>query len=80
MEILPVNDLDVALHNFVNKEDHRAFYNCLQYNLDETRVSSLSVNHIVILPHLTHFILWLILFGNVATLSLLILHITIRIC
>lgn len=37
MEILPVNDLDVALHNFVNKEDHRAFYNCLQYNLDETR-------------------------------------------
>ncbi|XP_071730171.1 double-strand break repair protein MRE11-like isoform X2 [Rutidosis leptorrhynchoides] len=37
MEILPVNDLDVALHNFVNKDDNRAFYNCLQYNLDETR-------------------------------------------
>ncbi|KAK8691257.1 hypothetical protein V6N13_074774 [Hibiscus sabdariffa] len=37
MEILPVNDLDVALHNFVNKDDRLAFYNCLQYNLEETR-------------------------------------------
>ena len=39
MEILPVNDLDVALHNFVNKDDKMAFYSCLQYNLEETRVS-----------------------------------------
>lgn len=39
MEILPVNDLDIALHNFVNKDDKTAFYSCLQYNLDETRVS-----------------------------------------
>lgn len=38
MEILPVNDLDVALHNFVNKDDKMAFYSCLQYNLQETRV------------------------------------------
>ncbi|XVE80228.1 hypothetical protein DITRI_Ditri14bG0122900 [Diplodiscus trichospermus] len=37
MEILPVNDLDVALHNFVNKDDKLAFYNCVQYNLEETR-------------------------------------------
>ncbi|XP_065862187.1 double-strand break repair protein MRE11 isoform X2 [Euphorbia lathyris] len=37
MEILPVNDLDVALHNFVNKDDKLAFYSCLQYNLQETR-------------------------------------------
>ncbi|KAK5834252.1 hypothetical protein PVK06_018129 [Gossypium arboreum] len=37
MEILPVNDLDVALHNFVNKDDKMAFYNCLHYNLEETR-------------------------------------------
>ncbi|XWS52000.1 hypothetical protein CRYUN_Cryun11dG0030100 [Craigia yunnanensis] len=37
MEILPVNDLDVALHNFVNKDDKLAFYNCIQYNLEETR-------------------------------------------
>ncbi|GAB4849557.1 meiotic recombination [Ancistrocladus abbreviatus] len=37
MEILPVNDLDVALHNFVNKDDKMAFYSCVQYNLDETR-------------------------------------------
>ncbi|XP_062170234.1 double-strand break repair protein MRE11 [Alnus glutinosa] len=37
MEILPVNDLDVALQNFVNKDDKMAFYSCLQYNLDETR-------------------------------------------
>ncbi|KAL2250749.1 UNVERIFIED_CONTAM: Double-strand break repair protein MRE11 [Sesamum indicum] len=37
MEILPVNDLDVALHNFVNKDDKMAFYSCLQYNLEETR-------------------------------------------
>lgn len=39
MEILPVNDLDEALHNFVNKDDKMAFYSCLQYNLEETRVS-----------------------------------------
>ncbi|KAJ9551402.1 hypothetical protein OSB04_015447 [Centaurea solstitialis] len=37
MEILPVNDLDEALHNFVNKDDKMAFQACLQYNLDETR-------------------------------------------
>ncbi|GAB2284579.1 meiotic recombination [Dionaea muscipula] len=37
MEILPVDDLDVALHNFVNKDDKMAFYSCVQYNLDETR-------------------------------------------
>ncbi|KAL5802729.1 hypothetical protein ACOSQ4_031034 [Xanthoceras sorbifolium] len=36
MEILPVNDLDVALHNFVNKDDKLAFYSCVQYNLEET--------------------------------------------
>lgn len=41
MEILPVNDLDVALHSFVNKDDRMAFYSCLQYNLQETRVSTL---------------------------------------
>lgn len=38
MEILPVNDLDVALQNFVNKDDKLAFYSCVQYNLQETRV------------------------------------------
>ncbi|KAJ4726225.1 Double-strand break repair protein [Melia azedarach] len=37
MEIIPVNDLDVALHNFVNKDDKLAFYSCVQYNLEETR-------------------------------------------
>ncbi|GMJ10227.1 ARABIDOPSIS MEIOTIC RECOMBINATION 11, MEIOTIC RECOMBINATION 11 [Hibiscus trionum] len=37
MEILPVNDLDVALQNFVNKDDKLAFFNCVQYNLEETR-------------------------------------------
>lgn len=42
MEILPVNDLDVALHNFVNKDDKMAFYSCVQYNLEETRVSTSS--------------------------------------
>lgn len=40
MEILPVNDLDEALHNFVNKDDRMSFYSCLQYNLEETRVST----------------------------------------
>lgn len=40
MEILPVNDLDVALHDFVNKDDKMAFYSCVQYNLEETRVST----------------------------------------
>lgn len=39
MEILPVNDLDIALHEFVNKDDKMAFYSCLRYNLEETRVS-----------------------------------------
>lgn len=39
MEVLPVSDLDVALHNFVNKDDKMAFYSCVQYNLVETRVS-----------------------------------------
>lgn len=39
MEILPVNDLDIALHEFVNKDDKMAFYSCLQRNLQETRVS-----------------------------------------
>lgn len=37
MEILPVDDLDIALHDFVNKDDKMAFYACLQRNLDETR-------------------------------------------
>ncbi|CAH8363758.1 unnamed protein product [Eruca vesicaria subsp. sativa] len=37
MEILSVNDLDVALQNFVNKDDKLAFYSCVQYNLQETR-------------------------------------------
>lgn len=39
MEILPVSDLDVALHNFVNKDDKMAFYSCVRYNIEETRVS-----------------------------------------
>ncbi|KAH7433647.1 hypothetical protein KP509_07G079200 [Ceratopteris richardii] len=38
MEILPVNDLDIALHEFVNKDDRQAFYDCVQHNLEETRV------------------------------------------
>lgn len=37
MEILPVNDLDIALHDFVNKDDKMSFYSCLQNNLQETR-------------------------------------------
>ncbi|KAK6779428.1 hypothetical protein RDI58_021612 [Solanum bulbocastanum] len=37
MEVLPVSDLDVALHNFVNKDEKMAFYSCVQYNLEETR-------------------------------------------
>ncbi|MED6136860.1 meiotic recombination [Stylosanthes scabra] len=37
MEILPVNDLDIALHNFVNKDDKNAFYVCVQSNINETR-------------------------------------------
>lgn len=42
MEILPVNDLDSALHDFVNKDEKMAFYSCLQYNLDEIRVSTIT--------------------------------------
>ncbi|WMV44533.1 hypothetical protein MTR67_037918, partial [Solanum verrucosum] len=37
MEVLPVSDLDIALHNFVNKDEKMAFYSCVQYNLEETR-------------------------------------------
>lgn len=37
MEILSVNDLDIALHDFVNKDDKTAFHSCLLYNLEETR-------------------------------------------
>ncbi|XP_020521203.1 double-strand break repair protein MRE11 isoform X1 [Amborella trichopoda] len=37
MDVLPVNDLDVALHDFVNKDDKMAFYSCVQYNLEEIR-------------------------------------------
>lgn len=37
MEILPVNDLDIALHEFVNKDDKQAFYTCVQHTLEETR-------------------------------------------
>ncbi|WVY99968.1 hypothetical protein V8G54_026038 [Vigna mungo] len=41
MEILPVNDLDIALQNFVNKDEKMAFYTCVQYNIQETRVKLL---------------------------------------
>lgn len=41
MEILPVDDLDVALQNFVNKDDKMAFYSCIKYNLEETRVCAI---------------------------------------
>ncbi|KAL3696516.1 hypothetical protein R1sor_010592 [Riccia sorocarpa] len=37
MEILPVNDLGEALHDFVNKDDKQAFHSCVQHNLDLTR-------------------------------------------
>ncbi|WOL15385.1 double-strand break repair protein MRE11 isoform X1 [Canna indica] len=37
MEILPVNDLDIALHDFVNKDDKLAFYSCLKNSIEETR-------------------------------------------
>ena len=40
MEILPVNDLDIALHEFVDKDDKLAFHACVHRNLDETRVSN----------------------------------------
>lgn len=33
-----MDDLDIALHDFVNKDDKAAFYSCLQRNLEETRV------------------------------------------
>ncbi|XP_054789530.1 double-strand break repair protein MRE11-like [Prosopis cineraria] len=36
-EILPVNDLGIALHDFVDKDEKMAFYSCVKYNLDETR-------------------------------------------
>lgn len=41
MEILPVNDLDIALQDFVNKDEKLAFYKCVQNIIEETRVSIL---------------------------------------
>ncbi|RVW60342.1 Double-strand break repair protein MRE11 [Vitis vinifera] len=45
-KILPVNDVDLALHNFVYKDDKMSFYSCVQYNLEETheRVKERSVH------------------------------------
>jgi len=40
MEILPVTDLGMALHDFVNKDDKQAFYACVHQNLDVTQVIS----------------------------------------
>ena len=40
MEILPVTDLGMALHDFVSKDDKQAFYSCVQLNLDDTQVTS----------------------------------------
>jgi double-strand break repair protein MRE11 len=40
MEILPVTDLGMALHDFVNKDDKQAFYACVHQNLDATQVIS----------------------------------------
>jgi double-strand break repair protein MRE11 len=37
MEILPVTDLGMALHDFVNKDDKQAFYACVHQNLDVTQ-------------------------------------------
>ncbi|KAJ7535711.1 hypothetical protein O6H91_12G043300 [Diphasiastrum complanatum] len=37
MEILPVTDLGMALHDFVSKDDKQAFYSCVQHNLGETQ-------------------------------------------
>lgn len=38
MEILPISELGLALHKFVNKDDKLAFTECLQENLDDTQV------------------------------------------
>ncbi|XP_048539898.1 double-strand break repair protein MRE11-like isoform X3 [Triticum urartu] len=35
MQVLPLDDLDTALHVFVNKEDNMAFHSCLQKNTEE---------------------------------------------
>lgn len=39
MEILPISELGLALHKFVNKDDKAAFTDCLQENLDDTQVN-----------------------------------------
>jgi double-strand break repair protein MRE11 len=38
MEILSVHDLNSALHDFVNKDETKAFHSCLQQSIDEARV------------------------------------------
>ncbi|CAM6109413.1 unnamed protein product [Calypogeia fissa] len=39
MEILPVDDLGVALHEFVNKDEKQAFHVCVQDNLEKTQTT-----------------------------------------
>lgn len=39
MEILPVQTLGLALHDFVNKDDKMAFHTCVKSSLEETQVS-----------------------------------------
>lgn len=37
MEILPVTELGLALHEFVSKDDKQAFHSCVKANLDDTQ-------------------------------------------
>lgn len=43
MEILPISELGLALHNFVNKDDKAAFLSCLQTNLEDTQVLNIAM-------------------------------------
>lgn len=38
MQILDKNDLDSALHDFVNKDENMAFHSCLDKNIDAAKV------------------------------------------
>ncbi|EMS49753.1 Double-strand break repair protein MRE11 [Triticum urartu] len=45
MQVLPLDNLDTAIHVFVNKADNMAFHSCLQKNTEEAIVEILTLKN-----------------------------------
>ncbi|KAG8086894.1 hypothetical protein GUJ93_ZPchr0010g9175 [Zizania palustris] len=37
MQVIDVNDLDIALNDFVNRDDNMAFHSCLEKNIEKAK-------------------------------------------